>query len=203
MNAHRISIVSLLGAVFLVTSCQQLPEQLGLAVELKPVAGRLTAVNPNDVVVAPIEFAEEGLQAPEQLLRQAAVGSLIARRYAPLSLGFVDASIPESLAGGVLKASYRPGSLGEDAVLRIIVHEWDTSLWDLRNALMVDLEFIMEDPGDSGQELWHARMKQRFDFEKQARTAATESALLSVAMRVMTDEICSQLPQRAVLPGAQ
>ncbi len=203
MNAHRISFVSLLASALFVTSCQPLPEQHGLEVEIMPVAGGLAAVNPNDVVVAPIEFAEEGLQAPEQLLRQAAVGSLIARRYAPLSLGFVDASIPDALAGGVLKASYRPGSLGEDAVLRIIVHGWDTSLWDLRKALMVDLEFIMEDPGNGGQELWHARLKQRFDFEKQARTAATESALLSAATRVVTDEICSQLPPRVVLPGAQ
>ncbi|HIG87607.1 MAG TPA: hypothetical protein EYQ25_11235 [Planctomycetes bacterium] len=202
MNAHRISLVSLFAAALFATSCQPLPERHGMAVEITPVTGRLATINPNDVVVAPIEFAEEGLQAPEQMLRQAAVGSLIARRYAPLSLDFVDASIPESLAGGVLKAPYRPGSLGEDAVLRIIVHSWDTSLWNLRNALMVDLEFIMEDPGDSGQELWHARLKQRFDFEKQARTAATESALLSTAMRVMTDEICSQLPQRVVLPGA-
>lgn len=198
MNASSI----LLPFALIVAACQTLPKQQGLAVEVMPVQGRLATINPNDVVVAPIEMAVEGLTVPEQALRQAVVGSLIARRYAPLSLDFVDASIGAPLAGGVLEASYRGGSLGEDAVLRTIVHGWDTSLWTLRKAITVDLEFIMESPGGEGQELWHARLNQRFDFEHESRLAATESALLATALRIMTDEICSRLPQRSVGPGA-
>lgn len=203
MNVHRILLVSALAVPALViTACQPLPKQHGLSVQTLPVEGRLVTINPNDVVVAPIELSEEGLVVPVRLLREAAVGSLVARRYAPLSLDFIDASIPEALAGGVLEASYRPGSMGEDAVLRTIVHSWDTSLWNLRKALIVDIECILSAPGGTGQELWHVRMSQRFDFEKEAHTAATESALMAIATRTITDEICTKLPQRSVGPGA-
>ncbi|MCA9002766.1 MAG: hypothetical protein KDB61_12640, partial [Planctomycetes bacterium] len=126
------------------TACQQLPKQLGRGVVVE-AGSTLEQRNPSDVVVAPVQVDQAGMAVPTRALRESLVRGLVKRRYAPLSLDFVDEA--GILGGeGVQEASYQPGTLNEEVVCQLIVHNWDQSLWDTRRAFKVDLELLMIDP---------------------------------------------------------
>jgi hypothetical protein len=181
--------------VLLVAACQELPEQTGLTTHVTEM-GRIAEVNPNDIVVAPIQLGDDELSVPQRALREAFVSKLVARRYAPLSLDLVDE--------GVVEASYRTGILQEDAVLLITVHDWDRDTWSARHALDVDIEVRLVDPRDqSGAPLWAARLDDRFDFTHWEERHATPDALLRAALEHVASQLLVKLPQRVVAPEAE
>lgn len=189
-----IRSLSLLALVFLTQACQALPEPKGRDVRVMEV-GRLEQLNPNDIVVAPLQMAsEEDLGVPELALRQAFVQALIRRRYAPLSLEYVDS--------GVVEASYRTGILDEDAVCEIIIHDWNDSMWEGRRAITGDLEVRMVDPADPlGPVLWSARLARRFDFAGDDAEHISEGIQYKKALAHIAQEIMAVMPARRAEPG--
>ncbi len=187
--------------VALAASCQQLPEPKGMDVRVMEI-GRLEQANPNDIVVAPLQFGtEEPLTVPEFELREAFVQALIRRRYAPLALEYVDMSL-QGGEEGTVEASYRTGLLDEDAVCQIVVHNYDDSLWDDRKALTVDLEVRMVDPTDPlGPALWAGRLERRFDFADDSIDYASSTVQYKTSLDHIAQELLAAMPARRTEPG--
>ncbi|MEZ6015280.1 MAG: hypothetical protein R3F49_09215 [Planctomycetota bacterium] len=180
----------------LAVGCQTQPRIVGANVLVQP-EGRLAAVNPTDIAVAPIEWLVPGSAQTELELRRAAVGFLPRKRYSPLRLENVDGALV-----GVEPASYRAGTLREDAVLELIVHAWDTSLWSSRRSINVDLEARFVDPAAPlGDALWSGRLSQRFDFSTGANDSDAEGAGMAAACERVVAELLSRLPARDVNPA--
>lgn len=173
-------------------SCQELPKQRGRQVAVL-VEGDLERLNPADVVVAPLELAEEGMVVPQLTLRRAIQEALVRRHYSPLGLDFVDSR--------VIEANYTMGSLGEEAVCLLVVHDWDERYWETGRILEVDLEMRLLDPAlGSGPPLWAARFEGRVDVTgEQGRM--TEPALYRYAVDEVARELASRLPVRQTVPG--
>lgn len=181
-----------LGAV----GCQELPVHHGDKVQVLE-RGALEDRNPADVVVAPVELdaqlQEAGVRVPDQILREVISEALVKRHYSPLSLDFVDSR--------VVDASYRGGSLGEDAVCRIVVHRWDERLWETGRMLDVDVELRLQDAQDpSGGTLWSARFPGRIDATGE-ESHVTEAAMYRWAVSQVGAELAGALPPRTTAPG--
>ncbi|HPF13803.1 MAG TPA: hypothetical protein PLJ12_06015, partial [Planctomycetota bacterium] len=146
---------------------------------------------------------QAGMAVPTRALRESLVRGLVKRRYAPLSLDFVDEA--GILGGeGVQEASYQPGTLNEEVVCQLIVHNWDQSLWDTRRAFKVDLELLMIDPANpSGPPLWSGRLPGRFDYAEQQASYATEGAYFRGAVDQLLAELLAVMPARVTRPDVQ
>ncbi|MFT4648803.1 MAG: hypothetical protein ACI87O_000026 [Planctomycetota bacterium] len=183
-------------------ACQQLPKQMGQGVTIAP-GSTLEARNPSDVVVAPVILAEEGIVVPGRVLRESVARALVKRRYAPLSLDFVDEAGMLS-SDGVTEASYRAGTLNEEVVCQIIVHGWKQSLWDSRRALVVDVEIQMIDPANPmGTPLWSGRLDGRMDFASQEPSFASNSTFFSAALDQLAAEIMAVMPSHVTRPSSR
>ena len=182
-------------SVALLAACQTTPRLVGQDTQVL-TSGRLSSLNPADVVVSPVEVAVEGLRVPEEDLRVGAQRALVVRRYSPLALERVDEKLVE--------ASYSPGTLKEDAILRLIVHGWDDTLWEGRRALTVDIEARLIDPSDPyGQPLWAGQLPRRFDFTSLDPLSASERGLMGAACDKIMRELLAALPARVPEPGPQ
>ncbi len=183
-------------------ACQQLPMPLGQGVMVEP-GQTLEARNPSDVVVAPVQVAVDGLLVPTEDLRRSIVRGLIKRRYAPLSLEFVDEA-GRIGAEGVAEASYRPGTLNEEVVCQLIVHDWNSGLWETRRAFEVDLELRMIDASNPmGAPLWVGRLPGRFNYGDQETAFATEGAHFRGALDQLVAELLAVMPARETRPDLQ
>ena len=178
-------------AVF--ASCQGgLPHHRGDKVQILEI-GSLEAANPADIAIAPIEYSQEGLRAPERMLRESFARALIKRRYSPLSIDFVDTR--------VIDASFTFGAVGEEAVWQTIVHDWNERDWSTGRILRVDLEVRMLDPQDPyGRPLWSARYPGLVDATPE-QSHMTEEALFRWAVDQISLGIAGALPQRDTAPG--
>ncbi len=186
---------SLLGVLLVsLAACATLPDQPGRQVEVQSVSG-LEARNPADIAVAPLVIPDGVLASPPQkAVRTAFCRALVKRRYTPLAIDFVDARVVE--------AAYSPGSAREDAVLEIIVHSWDRSLWEVRTAILVDLEArLIDAEHPTAEPLWSGRMTQRFDFASERNRIVTEGALLQEACNQIAEEFLAALPVRDTSAG--
>jgi len=155
--------------------------------------GSLEALNPADVAVAPLEIVPEGLRVPSDLLREVVCEALVKRRYSPLALDFVDSR--------VVDASYRPGSLGEDAVCQVVVHAWNEAKWETGRVIEADLELRLVDPRDpGGRPLWAARYPGSVDATSM-ENHVTEPVLYRWALSELVAELAGALPPRSTLPG--
>lgn len=182
----------------LVAGCQTSPRIPGARVQVMP-EGRLAAVNPADIAIAPVEVLTPGVTVPDTLLRRAAETFLPRKRYSPLKLENVDGALV-----GVEPASYRAGTLREDAVLELVVHGWDDSLWNLRRTLVVDIEARLVDPqGTDHLPLWSGRMSQRFDLTSEHVDPSTDAGLMELACDRILEELLAKLPARDVQPGGR
>jgi hypothetical protein len=191
-------------SVALIASCSNLPHIAGDGVTVVQT-GTMTEMDPNDIVVAPLILGE-GVEVSDRMLRDAFVNALVERHYAPLSLDFVDSTLPEPISRangdvGTINASYVRGTLDEDAVLQIIVNEWDASLWSARKAIQAKIEVRMENPA-GGPSMWVATFNDRRDFATREKHHATAISLRKEAFGEIAQEILSQLPERDAVPGA-
>jgi hypothetical protein len=187
--------VALLGlcAASLLAGCQTQPRIVGAKVQVQP-EGRLAAANPSDIAIAPIENLSPTAGVPELELRRAASSFLPRKRYSPLKLENVDGALV-----GVEPATYRPGTLREDAVLELTVHAWDDSLWDLRRTLTVDIEArLVEAGGQGGPALWTGRLSQRFDLTSSLHEAGSGESLVQPACDLILEELLAPLPSRDI-----
>ena len=192
---------TLLVAPFL-GACQTHPRLEGQRTQIV-TQGPLSAKNPADIAIAPVVTIAPDLQVPDQHLREAAARALIPKLYSPLALERVDESIvgPVVEAGdgtGTTPATYRRGSLREDAVLELVVHGWDQSLWQIRRTLVVDIEARVLDPNEiGGSELWSLRLPgERFDLTDEVGRATSDERAMEMACQVIMREVLAKLPAR-------
>ncbi|MCP5023426.1 MAG: hypothetical protein GY930_16860 [bacterium] len=183
-------------------ACQQLPKQMGKGVTVSS-GSSLEAHNPSDVVVAPVILGSEEMVVPARSLRESVARALVKRRYAPLSLDFVDEAGMMS-SDGVTEASYRAGTLNEEVVCQVIVHSWKQNLWDSRRALVMDVEVQMIDPANPmGQPLWSGRLDGRMDFASQEPEYASEGTFFRAALDQLAAEIMSVMPAHRTQPSTR
>ena len=200
LSSNRLVPVALIACLGLF-SCQQLPKQMGQGVMISP-GSTLEARNPSDVVVAPVIMAEEGMVVPSRALRESVAKGLVKRRYAPLSLDFVDEAGMLSNEG-VTEASYRAGTLNEEVVCQLVVHSWKQNLWESRRSLVVDVEIQMIDPADPmGAPLWTGRLDRRMDFASQEANFASERAFFHSALDQLAAEIMAVMPSHVTKPSS-
>jgi hypothetical protein len=183
----------LAACALLLESCHQVPTQRGASVQTSSGIA-LEQKSPIDVVVAPVVNAAGTSKVPSAMLREAFQQGLVKRRYSPLALAYVDRKVTNS--------AYRPGTLQEQAVLRIAVERWDTSLWDVNNSVMVKAEARMLDaqnPG--GADLWSGRVDRRFDFGAQRERFTSQESMLRYVCDEIAAEVLAALPARSPEPG--
>lgn len=180
-------------------ACQTQPRLIGRDVEVLN-QGRIAALNPADVAVAPVLAAETVVDAPLGRIRRAAQNGLVLRRYSPLANSIVDDAIGEGTEApgiGTVEASYLPGDLGEDAVLEVVVERWNDANWGIRGALDVALQARMIDAKDPlGPSLWEARIDKTFQFGRERRRTAGGAIQIQNACDSIMAELFSKLPAR-------
>ena len=167
----------------------------------------MSAKSPVDIVVAPVNDETGEDMAPCDMLRAAFADALGQRRYSPLSLGYVSSALEgqATAAGEVgtpVPASYNPGTLGEDAVLRVSVKTWDMSTWHNERKLGVTIDAWMVDSTDPlGTELWGARYEKTLDMALTSNRYPVESVLMDHCCEVIAGELMDCMPARTPRPG--
>jgi hypothetical protein len=199
------SLSVLLLPLLTLTSCYTLPEVPGTSVQVIYSEGGMNTRSPVDIVVAPVLDETGHSLAPCEVLRGAFADALVRRRYSPLSIGYI-ASTMETETPGVegtpVPASYHPGTLGEDAVLRVSVKNWDMSAWEASQQLGVTIEVWMVDSTDAvGMELWGARYEKTLDMTLAKNKYPTESILIEHCCELIAAELMECMPARTPRPG--
>lgn len=155
------------------------------------------------MVVAPVEDRSGSGDVPLDLLREAFQRALVKRRYSPLAGEYVDQALQRGEAGEGARpteASYRPGSLGEDAVLRVIVQSWDGSLFSTHATITAELDAYMLDSA-GGPELWAGRVRKRINLTAHLTRAPTDRALMEIGCDQLAEELLAAMPARTAKPG--
>jgi len=194
MSPRRIALRWWFSVPFLVlASCRDVPPAQGSGVVPK-TDPQLAEHTPIEIAVLPVVNKTEG-NIPAADLRESFFEALVGRRYSPLALDFVDRH--------VVDAGYTPGASSEQAVLRVDVERWDTSLWKSHNAILVKLTAHLIGSADAARgELWSGEVDKRFDFGSDADQFATDTARMSWVCHQVANAVLSRLPARVPKPGA-
>ncbi len=206
-TAGGVLVLAAVISALTLTACQTTPRLAGRDTQVL-AQGRLAALNPADIAVAPVILASADITAPVDHIRRGAQYGLATRLYSPLSADIVDQSIGGGIGDGpavftpsTVNASYVPGDLAEDAVLEIFVERWDATNWDIRRSVDVAIEVRMIDPRDpSGPELWAARIDRKFDFTGAIETRIAGSKATQNACNKIFRELMAKLPVRDIEP---
>jgi hypothetical protein len=186
-----LALVTLLVLVAL-TACNQLPKRRGAAVvEGIAPAGAIEESNPTDIVVPPVidETGQAGF--PAAALRECFQEGLVKRRYSPLSLEYVDLHVVDGI--------YSMGTLEEDAVLEIIVEDWDTTYLDARGAVGIRAVVRLVDASTRGL-LWSGRIDQTFELGPLRNNRTTLEATYRRACEAIAPEVLAALPAHTPAP---
>jgi len=175
----------------LCAGCHNLPDRPGANAE-QLLRGTLESTRPIDVAVAPVVNRSGSEGVPLADLRQAFHAGLVKRRYSPLALEYVDRHVVE--------ASYAPGAVDEDAVLRVEVTVWDASRWKSHGVLAVEIEAWMLDARDGGNPLWGGRLTRKLSLAQDRKGYATEAMHLREISADLAQELLEVLPARAARP---
>lgn len=204
---NKASLSLLLVPVLAISSCRNLPEVPGTSVRELYSEGGMAAKKPVDIVVAPVMIEANVDSVPSQALSTAFAEALIRRRYSPLSADFIASTLegaeaaPDN-AGAPIPASYSPGTLGEDAVLRLVVKSWDMSLWKTERKLAVTIDAWMIDSIDPlGTELWGARYDSVLDMSLMQNRYLTDESLMQYCCGEVARELMDCMPARTARPG--
>ena len=201
------SLSVLLVPIFAITSCRNLPTVPGASVRVLYSEGGMSTKRPVDIVVAPVRDETGLAMAPCDMLRVAFADALVRRRYSPLSLEYISSTLEgeagETGSGGApISASYHPGTLGEDAVLRVVVKTWDRTEWEQDQQLWVVIDTWMIDSIDPlGSELWGARYEKMLDMGLAKNRYPIENVLMEYCCEVIATEIMDCMPARTARPG--
>lgn len=154
--------------------------------------GRLAAVNPLEIVVPRIENQSSVVGVPLDDLRAKFHSGLIKLRYTALALDYVDRN------GAAVEAGYRPGELGEQATLRVVLTGWDESLWKSRSRLVVDADIYLLDAREPEltRALWGGHVTRTIDMSRQVAAAPTADAMMDRAVSEFVDGVLASLPPR-------
>ncbi len=207
-TAGGVLVLAAVISALTLTACQTTPRLKGRDTQVL-AQGRLAALNPADIAVAPVILASVDITAPVDHIRRGAQYGLATRLYSPLSAEIVDQSIGGGIGEGgpavftpsTVNASYVPGDLAEDAVLEIFIERWDSTNWDIRRSVDVAIEVRMIDPRDpTGPELWAARLDRKFDFTGSIETRIAGSKATQHACNKIFRELMAKLPARDIEP---
>lgn len=206
-TAGGVLVLAAVISALTLTACQTTPRIKGRDTQVL-AQGRLAALNPSDIAVAPVILASADIKAPVEYIRRGAQYGLATRLYSPISTEIIDQSLgegmdngPVSFTPGTIQASYVPGDLAEDAVLEIYIERWDTTNWDIRRNVDVAIEVRMIDPRDpTGPELWAARLDKNFDFTSTIETRTTGAKATQAACDRIFRELLAKLPVRDTTP---
>jgi hypothetical protein len=156
------------------------------------VVGRLKSVNPLEVAVPKVENASGQRNVPLEALRAEFQKGLVRLRYSPLALEYVDRNVQ------VTEASYAPGTLGEQASLKVVVTGWDTSRWNSHANLVVDLDVYLLDAAEpeTSKALWGGHATRTVDLSGQRASFISEGAMLQRAVELAVEETLASLPAR-------
>jgi hypothetical protein len=190
VNPYRVASSALLSCALAWSSaCTSTHNQLGFDNDAL-VTQRLAAVNPADVVVLPIENQTGREDLPLDEIRAEFQSGLIKRLYSPLALDYVDRAAVE--------ASYRPGTLGEQGVLQVVITGWDDSMWRSHSRLIVDADVYMLDAAapERSSALWGGHAKRRIELTNQRVPGANPNSLMPDALRELAAGILVSLPAR-------
>lgn len=154
--------------------------------------GRLGVVNPLEIVVPRIENQSSVAGIPLDELRAKFHAGLIKLRYTPLALDYVDRN------AAAVEAGYRPGELGEQATLRVVLTGWDDSLWKSRSRLVVDADIYLLDAREPEltRALWGGHVTRTIDLSRQVAAAPTAGAMMERAVTEFVDGVLASLPPR-------
>ena len=204
---NKVSLSLLLLPVLAISSCRNLPEVPGTSVKELYSEGGMAAKSPVDIVVAPVMVDANVGPVPSQALHSAFAEALVRRRYSPLSPEFIASTLegmettPDNV-GAPVPASYSPGTLGEDAVLRLVVKSWDMSMWKTERKLGVTIDAWMIDSIDPlGTELWGARYDSVLDMSLMQNRYLTNEALMQHCCGEVARELMDCMPARTARPG--
>jgi hypothetical protein len=204
---NKATLSLLLLPVLAISACRNLPEIPGTSVRELYSEGGMAAKSPVDIVIAPVMVDENVGSVPSQGLQSAFAEALIRRRYSPLSPEFITSNLEgmdeaASSVGTPIPASYSPGTLGEDAVLRLEVLQWDMSLWKTDRKLSVTIDAWMIDSTDSmGTELWGARYDSVLDMSLEQNRYPTTESLINHCCGEIAREMMNCMPARTTRPG--
>ena len=213
-TAGGVLVLAAVISALTLTACRTTPRLAGRDTQVL-VQGRLAALNPADIAVAPVILASADIEAPIKHIRRGAQFGLATRLYSPLSSQVVDQSIsgggnpggnpdgeaPTVFTPSTVNASYVPGDLAEDAVLEIFIERWDSTNWDIRRSVDVAIEVRLVDPRDpTGPELWAARIDRKFDFTSSIGTRTAGPKATQAACDKIFRELMAKLPIRNVEP---
>ena len=203
---RNLASISILLVPFLaLSSCRSLPDVPGTSVRVLYSEGGMSTKSPVDIVVAPVRDETGELTAPCDTLRAAFADALVRRRYSPLSIEYISSTLEAEAAGSAgtpIPASYHPGTLGEDAVLRVAVKTWDMTNWQSQRQLGVCVDAWMIDSIDPlGTELWGARYEKTLDMELTQNRYPTESVLMAYCCEEIAAELMDCMPARTPRPG--
>lgn len=189
-STPRIAVF-LFAAALVASACNQIPTRKGVSVETT-ASSKIEVVNPIDIAVLPIENTTGSKKVPSKELREAVEAGLVQRRYTPLATEYVDTQVAD--------AAFRPGSLREDAVLRVTVESWDDALWASHTAVVLRLSAQILD-SRSGGLLWSGKLDRRFDLGKDRDRFSTDAPLKKLLCETIVSELLTALPARATRPG--
>jgi hypothetical protein len=156
------------------------------------VTSRLREVRPIEIAVPPVENHTGAEDLPLDALRQEFQRGLVKRRYTPLALTYVDKN------ASATEASYRPGALGEQASLRVVLTGWDTSRWRSHSRLVVDADVYLLDAAqpEIAKALWGGHATRTIDLSLQRGNFINDAAMLQRAVELFVDEVLGSLPPR-------
>ena len=169
-------------------SCTQLPKAPGGEVRSSGAA-LLEQRSPLEIVVAPVDGVAG---TPCDDLRAGFQQALVARRYSPIALRYVDKK--------VVDASYKAGTLAEQAVFQTKVTRFDTSPFETNGAINVALTGKMVDAND-GTVLWTGSVDRRYDFNSSREQYSTNAARMRAVCETIAAEVMEAMPARNPVPG--
>lgn len=150
-------------------------------------AGRLSEVNPTDIVVLPITNAT-GKQIPVEAMREQFHAGLVRLRYSPLALDYIDSR-------RAVEASYVPGQLAEEAALKVTITGWDDSRWTTNSRLIIDADVHILDAA-VGEALWGGHVSRRVDVPIDIPGSALDSTLMARAVETFVGDVLASVPPR-------
>lgn len=169
------------------SACQTTPTPPGIGIR-DSGATKMMERAPIDIAVLPV-VNTAGKGVPTSVLRGSFQQGLVARRYSPLALEYVDRNVTD--------AAYNPGSADNQAVLTLTIERWDTSMWETQNTLQVKLAVHIVDAARGGsEELWSGSVDQRFEFGSALDTLATQGSRIQFACDTIAAEVLEKLPLR-------
>jgi len=157
--------------------------------------------NPNDIAVLPVVDETRGAASPRKdapplgVFRKAAYEEVLSRRYAALSLPFVDRSVRvvEATSPGY-------GACGEDAALRIVLQRFDDSDLVRDPSVRIAAECYLHD-GKTGEVIWSSRAFRNISLRVEAKTLHDPALLREIAADRFVRYALGNLPVREIRAG--